>query len=32
MTETLPLADIQAAYDRMVSGDARYRMVVTTGK
>jgi alcohol dehydrogenase len=31
MTETRPLADIQGAYDRMISGDARFRMVVTTG-
>jgi D-arabinose 1-dehydrogenase-like Zn-dependent alcohol dehydrogenase len=27
--ETLPLADAQAAYDRMMSGDARFRMVLT---
>src|SRR3954447_5315097 len=27
--ETLPLADAQAAYDRMISGDARFRMVLT---
>ncbi|HTU77056.1 MAG TPA: alcohol dehydrogenase catalytic domain-containing protein [Trebonia sp.] len=31
MTETRPLGDIQGAYDRMLSGDARFRMVVTTG-
>jgi alcohol dehydrogenase len=32
MTETRPLRDIQGAYDRMLSGDARFRMVVTTGR
>jgi alcohol dehydrogenase len=32
MTEARPLADIEAAYRRMLSGDARYRMVLTTGK
>jgi alcohol dehydrogenase len=32
MTETRPLSDIQGAYDRMLSGDARFRMVITTGK
>jgi alcohol dehydrogenase len=32
MTETRPLQDIQGAYDRMLSGDARFRMVVTTGQ
>lgn len=32
MTETRPLDDIQAAYDRMLSGAARFRMVITTGK
>jgi len=32
MTETRPLEDTQAAYDRMLSGDARFRMVLTTGK
>ena len=32
MTETRPLNDVQAAYDRMLSGDARFRMVLTTGK
>jgi len=31
ITETRPLSDIQGAYDRMLSGDARFRMVVTTG-
>ncbi|NBE93078.1 zinc-binding dehydrogenase [Nonomuraea sp. KC401] len=32
MTETRPLDDVAAAYDRMMSGDARYRMVLTTGR
>ena len=32
MTETSPLDDAQAAYNRMLSGDARFRMVLTTGK
>jgi alcohol dehydrogenase len=32
MTETRPLGDVQAAYDRMLSGDARFRMVLTTGR
>jgi alcohol dehydrogenase len=32
MTEARPLRDIQGAYDRMLSGDARFRMVVTTGR
>lgn len=27
--ETLPLAEAQAAYDRMMNGDARFRMVLT---
>lgn len=27
--ETLPLAQAQAAYDKMISGDARFRMVLT---
>jgi propanol-preferring alcohol dehydrogenase len=27
--ETLPLAEAQAAYDKMMSGDARFRMVLT---
>ena len=27
--ETVPLAEVQAAYDRMLSGDARFRMVLT---
>lgn len=30
MIETRPLAAVQEAYDRMLSGDARYRMVLTT--
>lgn len=29
--ETLPLAEAQAAYDKMMAGDARFRMVLTTG-
>lgn len=29
--ETMPLADAQAAYDKMMSGDARFRMVLTMG-
>jgi D-arabinose 1-dehydrogenase-like Zn-dependent alcohol dehydrogenase len=31
MIETVPLEQAQAAYDRMMSGDARFRMVLTTG-
>jgi alcohol dehydrogenase len=31
MIETLSLAEVGAAYDRMMAGRARYRMVVTTG-
>ncbi len=31
MIETLPLERAEAAYDRMMSGDARFRMVLTTG-
>ena len=27
--ETLPLAEAQAAYDKMMAGDARFRMVLT---
>jgi alcohol dehydrogenase len=30
MTETMPLADAREAYDRMLSGRARFRMVLTT--
>ena len=29
--ETFPLEQAEAAYDRMMSGDARFRMVITTG-
>jgi D-arabinose 1-dehydrogenase-like Zn-dependent alcohol dehydrogenase len=29
MIETVPLADVQAAYDKMMSGAARFRMVLT---
>jgi alcohol dehydrogenase len=32
MTETMPLADVETAYERMMAGKARYRMVVTTDK
>jgi alcohol dehydrogenase len=32
MAETRPLEEAGAAYDRMLSGDARYRMVLTTGR
>jgi alcohol dehydrogenase len=32
ITETRPLDEVDAAYNRMLSGDARYRMVLTTGK
>ena len=32
MTETRPLDEVQSAYDRMLSGKARYRMVLTTGR
>ncbi|ADP82355.1 alcohol dehydrogenase [Pseudofrankia inefficax] len=31
MTEARPLDEADAAYHRMLSGDARYRMVLTTG-
>jgi len=31
MTETYPLAEAQAAYDRMMSGDARFRVVLKVG-
>jgi len=31
MIETLPLANAQEAYDKMMSGAARFRMVLTTG-
>ena len=32
MTETRPLDDVGDAYSRMMSGAARYRMVLTTGR
>jgi alcohol dehydrogenase len=32
LTETRPLDEVAAAYDRMLSGGARYRMVLTTGR
>ena len=32
LVETRPLDEVQAAYDRMLSGEARYRVVLTTGK
>ncbi len=32
VTETRPLDEVGAAYDRMLAGDARYRMVLTTGR
>jgi alcohol dehydrogenase/propanol-preferring alcohol dehydrogenase len=31
MIETLPLERAEEAYDKMMSGDARFRMVITTG-
>jgi len=31
MIETVPLEQAQDAYERMMSGDARFRMVLTTG-
>ena len=31
MIETMPLEQAAAAYDRMMSGNARFRMVLTTG-
>ncbi|MEU6403463.1 alcohol dehydrogenase [Streptomyces sp. NPDC046985] len=31
MTETAPLAEAEEAYQRMLSGQARFRMVLTTG-
>jgi D-arabinose 1-dehydrogenase-like Zn-dependent alcohol dehydrogenase len=30
--ETLPLERAAEAYDRMLAGDARFRMVLTTGR
>ncbi|MBA9003006.1 alcohol dehydrogenase [Thermomonospora cellulosilytica] len=32
MTETYPLDQITAGYERMLSGDARFRVVLTTGR
>jgi D-arabinose 1-dehydrogenase-like Zn-dependent alcohol dehydrogenase len=32
MVETMPLARAAEAYDRMMSGEARFRMVLTTGQ
>ena len=31
MIETMPLERAEEAYGRMMSGDARFRMVLTTG-
>jgi D-arabinose 1-dehydrogenase-like Zn-dependent alcohol dehydrogenase len=31
MNETFPLERVTAAYDRMMSGEARFRVVLTTG-
>jgi alcohol dehydrogenase len=31
MTETFPLEKTQAAYERMMSNSARFRVVLTTG-
>jgi D-arabinose 1-dehydrogenase-like Zn-dependent alcohol dehydrogenase len=31
MIETMPLEEAQAAYDKMMAGDARFRMVLVTG-
>ncbi|WP_354700913.1 Alcohol dehydrogenase [Paraconexibacter sp. AEG42_29] len=31
MIETMPLEEAQAAYDKMMAGDARFRMVLLTG-
>jgi D-arabinose 1-dehydrogenase-like Zn-dependent alcohol dehydrogenase len=31
MIETRPLEQATEAYDKMLSGDARFRMVLTTG-
>ncbi|MGZ4171221.1 MAG: hypothetical protein ACXVRN_07650, partial [Solirubrobacteraceae bacterium] len=31
MIETMPLEQAGQAYDKMISGDARFRMVLTTG-
>jgi D-arabinose 1-dehydrogenase-like Zn-dependent alcohol dehydrogenase len=32
MTETVPLEEANAAYDKMMSGDARFRMVLQVVK
>ncbi|MCM0675293.1 alcohol dehydrogenase [Micromonospora phytophila] len=32
MTQTRPLTEVDDAYNRMLTGDAHYRMVLTTGK
>ncbi len=32
MTETFPLEEITTGYERMMSGDARFRVVLTTGR
>ena len=32
MTEARPLAEVNAAYARRMSGDAKFRMVLTTGR
>jgi alcohol dehydrogenase len=32
MTETFPLEKAQEAYDRMMSNQARFRVVITTGR
>lgn len=31
-TETMPLTEVQTAYDRMLAGDAHYRVVLTPGR
>ena len=32
MIETMPLEQAAEAYDKMMAGDARFRMVLTTGQ
>ena len=32
MIETMPLEKAAEAYDKMMAGDARFRMVLTTGQ
>jgi alcohol dehydrogenase len=32
MTETFPLERASEAFDRMMSGEARFRVVLTTGR